>query len=116
MAVCEFSKMQAFGWNDKNPVHILSTADSSQKRTTVWRQRGAAKLQIACPREIRMYNDGMQGADCYDQLRSTFALASRHGFKKYYVTHHLAQVDIGIANEGIYLCLAHTHLKNKEGQ
>jgi hypothetical protein len=30
MPVCEFAKMQAFGWNDNNPVHILSTADSSQ--------------------------------------------------------------------------------------
>jgi hypothetical protein len=35
MAVCKFAKMQAFGWNDNNPVHILSTADSPQKITTV---------------------------------------------------------------------------------
>jgi hypothetical protein len=116
MAVCEFEKMQAFGWNDNNPVHILSTADSSQERTTVWRQRGAAKLQIPCPRAIPMYNDGMRGVDHHDQLRSKFALASRHGFKKYYVTHQLAQVDIEIKNAGIYFSLAHPHLKNKEGQ
>jgi hypothetical protein len=36
MAVCEFVKMQAFGWNDNNPVHILSTSDSSEPRTMVW--------------------------------------------------------------------------------
>jgi hypothetical protein len=59
MAVCEFAKMQAFFWNDNNPVHILSTADSSQERITVWRQRNAAKLQIPCPRAIPMYNDRM---------------------------------------------------------
>jgi hypothetical protein len=41
-----------------------------------------------------MYNDGMQGVDRHDQLRSKFALASRRGFKKYYVTHQLSQVDI----------------------
>jgi hypothetical protein len=29
MAVCEFTKMQAFGWNDSNPLHVLSTADAS---------------------------------------------------------------------------------------
>jgi hypothetical protein len=29
MAVCEFAKMQAFGWNDNNPVHILSKVDVS---------------------------------------------------------------------------------------
>jgi hypothetical protein len=28
MAVCEFAKMQAFGCNDNNPVHMLSTADA----------------------------------------------------------------------------------------
>jgi hypothetical protein len=116
MDVCEFAKMQAFGWNDKNPVHILSTAYSSQEITTVWKQRGAAKLQIPCPRAIPMYNDGMQGVDRHDQLRSKFALASHRGFKKNSVTHQLAQVDIGIINACIYLSLEHPHLKNKEGQ
>jgi hypothetical protein len=116
MAVCEFAKMQVFCWNDNSPVHILSTADSSQERTTVRLQRGAAKLQIPCPRAIPMYNDGIQGVDRHDQLRSKFALASRHGFKKYYVTHQLAQVDIGITIVGINFSLAHPHLKNKEGQ
>jgi hypothetical protein len=54
--------------------------------------------------------------DHHDQLRSKFALASHHGFKKYYVTHQLAQVDIGITNEGIYFSLVHPHFKNKESQ
>jgi hypothetical protein len=111
MAVCEFAKMQYFGWNDNNPVYILSAAYSSQERTTFWRQRVAAKLQI-----IPMYNDGMQGVDRHNQLRSKFALASRRGLKRYYVTHQLAQVDIGITNVAIYFSLAHPHLKNKEGQ
>jgi hypothetical protein len=62
-----------------------------------------------------MYNDGMGGVDRHDQLRSKFALSSRHGFKKYYVTHQLAQVDIGITNAGIYISLVHPHLKNKGG-
>jgi hypothetical protein len=63
-----------------------------------------------------MYNDGMQGVDRHDQLRSKIALASHHGFMKYYVTHQLAQVDIGITNAGIYFSLAHPHLKKEEGQ
>jgi hypothetical protein len=116
MAVCELAKMQAFGWNENNPVHILSTTYSSQNITTVWRQCGAARLQIPCPRAIHIYSDGMKGVDRHDQLRSTFALASCHDFKKYYITHHLTQVDIGITNAGIYFSLAHPHLKNKEGQ
>jgi hypothetical protein len=40
----EFAKMQAFGWNDKNPVHMFSTANASMPRTHVVRQRGSTKL------------------------------------------------------------------------
>jgi hypothetical protein len=116
MAVCEFTKMQAFGWNDNNPVRILSTSDYSQEITTVWQQRGVAKLQIPCMCAIPMYNDVMQGVGRHDQLRSKFALASLRGFKKYYVTHQLAEVGIGITNAGIYFSLAYPHLNNKEGQ
>jgi hypothetical protein len=54
--------------------------------------------------------------DRHDQLRSKFALASHHGFKKYHIMHQLAQVDIVITNTGIYLSLTNPHLKNKEGQ
>jgi hypothetical protein len=54
--------------------------------------------------------------DRHDQLRSTFALASHHGFKKYCIMQHLAQVDIGIINAGIYFSLANIYFKNKEDQ
>jgi hypothetical protein len=37
MDVCEFSKMQPFGWNDNNPVHMLSTADTSMPHIHVVR-------------------------------------------------------------------------------
>jgi hypothetical protein len=63
-----------------------------------------------------MYNDGMQGDDRRDQLSSKFAFASRHGFNKYCITHHLAKVDRGITNAGIYFSIANPHLKNKEGK
>jgi hypothetical protein len=52
MAVCFFAKMQAFGWNDNNPVHMFSTADVSMPRTHVVRQRGSTKLQIPPPLSI----------------------------------------------------------------
>jgi hypothetical protein len=81
MAVCEFSKMQALGWNDNNPVHMLSTADAATPWMHVVRQRGSTKLQIPSPVAIPKYNNGMQGVDRHDQLRSRFALAYRHGFK-----------------------------------
>jgi hypothetical protein len=44
MAVYDFTNTQAFGWHDNSPVHIMSTAYLSEPRTTVCRQRGAAKL------------------------------------------------------------------------
>jgi hypothetical protein len=43
-------------------------------------------------------------------------LASWHGFKKYYITHQLSQLDISITNAGILYFQAHPELKNKEGQ
>jgi hypothetical protein len=49
MSVCEFAKIQAFGCNDNNPVHMLSTVDASTQRTPVVRQRGSTKLQIPSP-------------------------------------------------------------------
>jgi hypothetical protein len=49
MAVCEFAKMQAFGWNGNNPLHMLSTADASTPLTHVFHQRGSTKLQIPLP-------------------------------------------------------------------
>jgi hypothetical protein len=58
----------------------------------------------------------MQCVDGHDQLRSRFALASRHVFKKYYITHQLAQLDICITNAGILYFKAHPELKNKEGK
>jgi hypothetical protein len=68
MAVCELAKIQAFGWNDNNPVHKVSTAYASTPRTHVFRQRGSTKLQIASPVAVPKYNNGMQGVDRYDQL------------------------------------------------
>jgi hypothetical protein len=45
MDMCEFSKMQAFGWNDSKKTHILSTADVSRPCMHVVHQLGSAKLQ-----------------------------------------------------------------------
>jgi hypothetical protein len=42
MDVCEFVKMQAFGWTDNNPVHMVSTADASIPRAHVVLQSSSA--------------------------------------------------------------------------
>jgi hypothetical protein len=76
MVVCEFAKMKAFGWNDNDPVQVLSTADAPGPRTTVTRQRGSKQMMIPCPLAIPNYNKNMQRIDHHDQLCSRSALAS----------------------------------------
>jgi hypothetical protein len=71
-------------------------------------------MQVPCPLAIPNYNNNMQGVHRHDQLPSRFALVSQHGFKKYYITHQLAQIDMGITNTSIYYFKANPHLK-KEG-
>jgi hypothetical protein len=115
MKVCEFAKMKYFGWNNNKPVHVLSTTDASGPRSMVMQQRGSKHMMIPCPLSIFNYTNNMQGVDCHDQLRSRFALASRHGFKKYYITMQLAQIDMGITNAAILLLDANPHLKKKKG-
>jgi hypothetical protein len=115
MVVCEFAKMKAFGWNDNNLVCVLSTTDVSGPRATVTRQRGSRQMEVTCHLAIPNYNNDMQGVDHHEQLRSRFTLASRLGFKKYYITHQLAQMDMGITNADIYYFEANPHLKKREG-
>jgi hypothetical protein len=115
MAVCEFAKMKAFGWNDNNPVHVLSTADTSGPRTTVTQKRGSKQMQVPCPLAIPSYNKNMQGFDNHDQLRSRFTTASRHVFKKYYIIMQLANMDMVIMNADKLFFEANPHLKKKEG-
>jgi hypothetical protein len=68
MAVCEFGKIQAFGWNGNNQVHIFSTADAYMQQNHVFHQRVSAKLQERSPIVVPVYNHGMQGVDRHDQL------------------------------------------------
>jgi hypothetical protein len=74
------------------------------------------KYLSPAPLTVPKNNNGMQVVDRHDQLQSRFALASRHGFKKYYITHQLTQLDIGITNAGILYFESHPQLKNKEDQ
>jgi hypothetical protein len=66
MDVCGFAKVQAFGWNENDTVHILSTASSSEEKTMTRGHHGEARLQIPCPRAIPICNDGIQEVDHHD--------------------------------------------------
>ncbi|MGH7974639.1 MAG: hypothetical protein ACREBR_03870 [bacterium] len=108
MLVNDEHKMVAFGWVDGIPVHMVSTADSSDMGF-VTRRIGGEQKQVPAPVVVKRYNNAMQSVDRHDQLRGGVSLCSRHGFKKYYVKLMLALIDIALTNANI-----HYNLRNPE--
>jgi hypothetical protein len=116
MVVCEFAKLLAFGWKDTIPVHFVSTSDGSGAIMIIQRQLKKHVAHMSCPTTAPAYTTTLQGVDHHYQLRAKFALSSRHGFNKYYTTHQLAQMDIGITTTCIYYFFTNPHPKKKEGR
>jgi hypothetical protein len=110
MAVSVKEHMSIFGWNDGNGVHMLSTADGTEIGT-VTRQIKAVSKVITAPKVVKLYNDGMQGVDRHDQLRTLFSLATRHQFRKYYVTLMMALIDFALVNAYLHYHMAHPLLR-----
>jgi hypothetical protein len=75
MGICEFAKILAFGWNDKTPVHFVSTTDGSEARATVQRKCKKLVATVSCPTTVPTYNKNMPGVDRHDQLRAKYALS-----------------------------------------
>jgi len=90
-----------YGWVDGNPVHFLTSADGTVTNE-VSRRIGRCDKKVKAPICIKRYNHGMQAVDRHDQLRQTFSLASRHGFKKYYVKIILGLIDMALVNAWIH--------------
>jgi hypothetical protein len=110
MAAAVKEHMSIFGWNDGCGVHMISTADGTEIGT-VTRQIKAVSKEISAPKVVKRYNDGMQGVDRHDQLRTLFSLATRHQFRKYYVTLIMALIDFALVNAHIHYHMAHPLLK-----
>jgi hypothetical protein len=90
-----------YGWIDGNPVHFLTSADG-MTTNEVTRRIGRSEKKGNAPICIKIYNKGMQAVDRHDQLRHTFSLSSRHGFKKYYVKIILGLMDMALVNAYIH--------------
>jgi hypothetical protein len=90
-------------------------AAAAKSPPPVWHQRKKLLANVSCPTTVPAYNKNMQGVDCHGQLRIKIDLSSRHGFKKYYITHQLAQMDIGNTHACTYQFLANPQIKKKEG-
>ena len=82
-AVNKDYNMSMFAWNDKNPVHIISTADST-RQDFVDRKKKNNYEEVPCPESIRRYNQEMGGVDRFNRLMSLFSMGKMHGFGKYY--------------------------------
>jgi hypothetical protein len=106
--------MLAIGWLDSKPVHIISTADTSEI-VQVQRKSGAEKLHVSAPMAVAYCNKHMGGVDHLDRLRLTFSLCKQHKFKKYYIKLLLFLLDIGLTNSWVYYKLCNKEICNREG-
>jgi hypothetical protein len=102
-----------YGWIDGNPVHFLTTADGTSTNE-VTRRVGRQEKKVAAPICIKRYNHGMQAVDRHDQMRQTFSLASRHGFKKYYIKIILGLMDMALVNAFIHYKLVNPEACKKD--
>jgi hypothetical protein len=104
--------LAAYGWVDGNPVHFLTSADGTAT-TMVNRRIGKQTQKVRAPIGIRRYNANMHAVDRHDQLRDTFSLAKRHGFKKYYHKIAMGLLDMVVVNAWIHYKLVHKELCKK---
>jgi hypothetical protein len=105
-----------YGWIDgnRNTVHFLTSADG-MATNEVSRRVGWCDKKVQAPICIKRYNHGMQAVDRHDQLvRQTFSLASRHGFKKYYVQIMLGLMDMALVNAYIHYKLVNEENSTKD--
>ena len=88
-------------WHDKNPVHVLSTADST-KIEEVKRKQGKDKIIVKCPSTVKNYNTNMQAVDQFNKLMSLFSLAQAHTFTKYYKKIAMVLMDFVLVNSYLH--------------
>ena len=100
------NQLAAYGWVDGNPVHFLTSADGTAT-STVNRRIGRQVQKVRAPIAIRRYNHNMHAVDRHDQLRETYSLSKRHGFKKYYHKIAMGLMDMVVVNAWIHFRLVH---------
>ena len=70
--------------------------------------------KVKAPVGIKKYNNNMHAVDRHDQLRETFSLAKRHGFKKYYQKVAMGLLDMAAVNAWLHFKLVHKDLCEKK--
>ena len=100
-AVNKEYNMSMHCWHDKNPVHVLSTADSTQVEE-VSRRSGMDRIVVKCPSTVKNYNKNMQAVDQFNKLMSLFSLAQAHAFTKYYKKIAMVLMDFVLVNSYLH--------------
>ena len=100
-AVNKEYNMSMHCWHDKNPVHVLSTADSTEVEE-VNRNSGKERIVVKCPSTVKNYNKNMQAVDQYNKLMSLFSLAKQHSFTKYYKKIAMVLLDFVLVNSYLH--------------
>ena len=67
--------LTAIVWQDKRPVHVLSTLSQPGETATVSRrEKDGSKVSDSCPSAITTYTKYMGGVDLGDQLRKYYSV------------------------------------------
>ena len=67
--------LTAVVWQDKRPVHVISTlSQPGAIEPVVRRQRDGSRVQVMCPSAIATYVKHMAGVDVGDQLRKYYSV------------------------------------------
>ena len=89
-------------WHDQNPVHMLSSCDSTIV-DVVQRQSGNKKVTISCPLAVKKYNENMQAVDQFNHLISLFSLGDSHTFTRYYKKIAMVLMDFVLVNAYLHM-------------
>lgn len=93
-------------WHDSNPVHMLSSCDSTGV-DVVKRQSHGNKVTISCPVAVKKYNENMQAVDQFNGLISLFSLGESHTFTKYYKKIAMVLMDLVLVNAYLHRKIHH---------
>jgi hypothetical protein len=104
--------LSCYAWNDKNPVHVLSSADGTEVETTKRRIK-SSKVDVLCPSAIQRYNQGMQGVDQFNKLLTLYSLASLK-FDKYYKKIAMVLLDFALTNAYLQYKIANEDTMDKK--
>ncbi|XP_046402676.1 piggyBac transposable element-derived protein 3-like [Ischnura elegans] len=85
-------------WFDNRPVTLMGTFGGAHPMGTVqrWDKKGKGKVEVQCPRMVKMYNDCMGGVDLCDANLSRYRIFLKS--RKYYHRLFFHFVDLAVVN------------------